>query len=145
MKALLVLIVAELLLIEPLIVIAWAQIPASPKPLSCTYSSGYQDGRVSALHYNRPAAWFAGGFAGGLFLGPIGAIAVPAFASGNPEPPIWEIVRIDSLPSEYRIAFLRGYGVQASSDNVENAIGGGLVGMVVLLAIYYMAVKTSSK
>jgi hypothetical protein len=158
MKPLIIFLLCELLVLQPLALTVMAQADPSdagtqispapvlqPKPSQSEatkpFAKGYWDGRASANRYHSSGGWYAGGIAGGLFLGLVGTLAMTAAASGKPEPPAWILLRMDSSSVDYQAGFLRGYGEIASNDNMWSAFSGGILGTAILVGVYFLAIK----
>ena len=97
--------------------------------LSCEESM--EKGAEIAETEHRPGLWFGIGFAAGFEGAFIGTIIVAAFASSiDPQPtyiPNKEILDED--------CYIRGYSKAARKTNINNAIGGSVLGTAVLALV----------
>lgn len=119
----------------------------SPATIGITgddYMHGIFDGRRSAALNHKSGKWAGSGFAGGVFLGIIGAgIIMASSRSGNSEPTGTELLRISNQPSEYQIGFMEGYHKTARSRNYDDATTGAVAGiatlggMILLITLMY--------
>ena len=104
------------------------------------YYDGVLSGRLSAEDNYSSGGWFAGGIASGVLLGLIGTGIISGISQiGNPEPPSYEIMRVQSYSTEYRAGFISGYGKKARSKKLSSSAVGGLVGTAAFLIIYLSA------
>ena len=83
-------------------------------------------GENDAAYQHSSAGWFLAGFGSGIFLGLIGTgVIAGAAAMTKPQPS-----RIP--PKVIKSCYINGYSRKAKNKNALSALGGGLLGTIVL-------------
>jgi hypothetical protein len=134
------------LLLAAALVLAWpaAAQPALPtaagaQEMTPSASMGTAEG-VAMAETLSTATWMAGGFAGGLVLGPIGAGLAWALAGGS-ESALPEALerQVRQEDRDYQLAYQRAFTAEVRARRQQAAILGGTAGTVVLGLLTYAA------
>lgn len=77
---------------------------------------------------------FAGGLAGGLFLGLIGT-AIAYVAQGPSDLPAANVIDAQKFGSDYTLGLQQGFAERSKSKKKKAALGGGLLGTAALVVL----------
>ena len=91
------------------------------------------EGENQARNAHSTSGWFLGGVGSGILLGLIGTgVITAASAMSKPQP--------KQIPSHVdSVCYVNGFTKEATTRNIRSAVGGGLVGTVVIVTIIAMS------
>lgn len=108
--------------------------PAQPaEDVNACIERGRNDGKHAST-----GGSFVGGFAGGLFLGIIGA-GIAYAVQGEPEPPTVSKYNTAGGDAQCRMAYADAFGEEGKKKKKSAALTGGIVGTAALVGILLIA------
>lgn len=105
-----------------------------------SFADGLLEGEMAASSSYSSSGWFLGGVGSGILLGLIGTLIIGLSAtSGDVKPDPISYQMIQDYPEDYKMGYLQGYDNKGESKRITAAVGGGLLGTLIFVALVFGA------